>query len=240
MEVQHLVERFGLEHVGFLTLTFADHVIKMKDAQPRFHSLNTHVISKRYRRAVCVWERMLSGRLHAHLLVATHEDIRTGADFQAFERKDYRSANPALRSQWAFWRKTAPEFRFGRTEMLPIRSNAEGIAKYVGKYIGKQLLQRKTHDKKTRLLRFIGYGPGDRRARTTFAWNSPGATEWRRKLKAFAELHGFRSMEQIRRKYGPRWAFLLRVVISCTEIGDDGKAVPGGVITYHPVEQNAS
>lgn len=240
LEVNALAERFGIEHVGFLTLTFADHVLRMKEAQRRFHSLNTHVLLKRYRRSICTWERQKSERLHAHLLVVTDADIKTGADFKAFERGEYRSANAALRSEWAFWRATAPAYGFGRTELLPIRSNAEAIARYVGKYIGKQLLHRKKHDKGSRLLRFLGYGPGERRAKMRFGWNSPGAAEWRRKVKAFAKAHGFRDSDEIRKMFGPRWAFLLRVAIGCTEIGADGNAVPRGVLTYHPANQNAS
>lgn len=240
LEVLDLVERFGLEHVGFLTLTFADHVLRMKEAQRRFNSLNAGVLAERYERCVVTWERHKSARLHSHLLVVTDEDIRTGLDFAALEREDYRSANPALRAEWSFWRKTAPAYGFGRTELLPIKSNGDAIANYVGKYIGKQLINRKKHDKGSRLLRFLGYGPGQRRAKMRFGWNSPGAAEWRRKLKAFAELHGFRSMEDIRNKFGPRWPFILRVAIACTEIGADGKAVIPGVISYHPANQNAS
>jgi len=65
------------------------------------------------------------------------DDIRSGADFQAFKRRDYRSANSALRVEWAFWRQTCPKYRFGRHKLMPFKSTAEGIARYVGKYISK-------------------------------------------------------------------------------------------------------
>ena len=41
LNIQALCERFGVEKVGFLTLTFADHVLDMREAQRRFHSLVT-------------------------------------------------------------------------------------------------------------------------------------------------------------------------------------------------------
>ena len=67
------------------------------------------------------------------------EDIRTGFHFAAVKRGDYRSASAYLRREWRFWRATAPKYGFGRTELLPIKKTAEGVAKYVGKYIAKHI-----------------------------------------------------------------------------------------------------
>jgi hypothetical protein len=86
-----------------------------------------------------VWERQKSGRLHAHLLAVLPFDARRGVDFEAFKRRDYRSASIDLRNEWAFWRKTAPAYGFGRTELLPIRTTAGAMGNYVGKYLGKDL-----------------------------------------------------------------------------------------------------
>lgn len=138
--VEWAAHRFGLERLGFLTLTFKDHVTDKREAQRRFHSLATHVLADRYdRRWLVVWERQASGRLHAHLLVVLPVDIRTGCDFEAFARQDYRSAPVALRREWKFWRDTAPRYGFGRTELLPVKSNKASFAAYVGKYLGKDL-----------------------------------------------------------------------------------------------------
>src|SRR6202035_3537083 len=84
LNVQAMVERYGLERVGFLTLTFAQHILEPKEAQRRMHSLATHVLRDRYAAAIRVIERQKSGRIHYHLLVAMADDIRTGADFDAF------------------------------------------------------------------------------------------------------------------------------------------------------------
>ena len=81
-------------------------------------------------------------------------DIRTGFDFSAVERQDYSSANRLLREEWSFWRKTAPAYRFGRTELMPIRSSEEAIGRYIGKYIGKHMEAREDADKGARLVRY--------------------------------------------------------------------------------------
>lgn len=185
--VQALVDRYGIEAVGFLTLTFADPVMCPKAAQQRFHSLATHVLKSRYREYIRVSERQKSGRLHYHLLVVMPDgiDIRTGCDFDAFARGVYRSAPPALRAEWTAWRVTAPRYRFGRTELLPVRSTSEGIARYVGKYISKGVANRNSMDHGARL---VEYSRGARIANTKFAWATSGATAWRNKVALFARI----------------------------------------------------
>ena len=160
--VRLLCQDWGLERLGFLTLTFADHVTDIKEAQRRFNSLRTHILSVRYAHGISVVERQKSGRIHFHILAVCSGDVRTGFNWDAVKRGDYQSANPLLRSEWAFWRKTSPDYGFGRTELLPIKANAEAISRYLGKYIGKHLLTRNPEDKGARLVRcrFSRFGFG--------------------------------------------------------------------------------
>ena len=208
-----LAKEFGIERLGFLTLTFADPVLELKEANRRFNSLNTHILKARYCRAVVVPERQRSRRLHYHLLVVVDADIRTGVDFEAFKRRDYRSAGPALRAEWFFWRKTAPAYRFGRTELLPVRSTAEGIARYVGGYIGKHVRERAETDKGARLVRYLGYGPGQRKTSCRFGWNTDNGWLWRHKLASFATRNGARDTDDLAKIFGPRWAYDLQAQI---------------------------
>ena len=210
LEILALARHYGIERLGFFTLTFRDHVTDLREAQRRFRSLRAHVITKRYERAIGVWERHRSGRIHFHLVVVVKDDIRSGADLPAFERKDYRSANMALRAEWSFWRSTCPKYGFGRHELLPVKSTAEGIARYVGKYISKHVTQRLKEDKGARVVRFIGYKPGDRTASCRFSWNSGNAWLWRQKLGAYAKRVGASDMTALKRVYGPRWAYYLK------------------------------
>jgi hypothetical protein len=182
--VKRFIKRFGLENVGFLTLTFAEHIVDPKEAQKRWHSLKTHVLNKHYNgRWMRVIERQKSKRIHYHVLVAVGDDIRTGADFAAFARRDYRSANPNLRREWAYWRTISPKYRFGRTEIMPIYKTEEAVAKYVGKYIAKHIEKRLAIDKG---MRMVEYGRGCRIGTTKFQFNTPGAWLWRQKLRRFA------------------------------------------------------
>jgi hypothetical protein len=209
-EIECLVREFGIGRIGFFTLTFKDHVTDLREAQKRFRSLRAHVIVKRYERAIGVWERHQSGRIHFHLVVVLKDDIRSGADFQAFKRRDYRSANSTLRAEWAFWRQTCPKYRFGRHELMPVKSTAEGIARYVGKYISKHVSQRLPEDKGARVVRFIGYKLGMRRACCRFSWNTTNGWLWRHKVASFAGRFGLTGIEQMKMYFGPRWAYHLQ------------------------------
>ena len=68
LNVLWLIERHGLERIGFLTLTFARHVVAYKDAQKALHSLMTGILKARYPEYIIVMERMDSKRIHYHLL----------------------------------------------------------------------------------------------------------------------------------------------------------------------------
>jgi hypothetical protein len=208
--VQQLAGMYGLEYLGFLTLTFSKHITNPKKASKLLNSLLSNVIKPRYGDYVGVMERQKSGRIHYHLLVSLPVDIRTGFDFDGIANNDYRSASPALRSEWAFLRKTAPLYGFGRTELLPIKSTTQAIAKYVGKYIAKHIESRHIDDKGARLVR---YSIGARAGTTRFSFNSPGSAEWRRKLAIFSEIVQLRhpetivnKLEDLTRVLGPRWA----------------------------------
>ena len=209
--VQALADTHGLENLGFLTLTFRDHVTCPREAQKRLNSLISNVIKPRYQEYVGVLERQKSGRIHYHLLVVCSSDIRTGFDFDAIARRDYSSASPELRHEWAFWRSTAPKYRFGRTELLSVKSSIEAMAKYVGKYIAKHIEARQTDNKGVRLVR---YSKGARAGTTRFQFQSPGSQEWRRKLSTFAQIvqaqhpdEKVSELKDLTRVLGKRWVY---------------------------------
>lgn len=230
LNVQDLAERHGLERLGFLTLTFPDHVVDPKEAQRRYRSLRAHVLKPRYGSVVRAYERQKSGRIHYHLVVALPVDIRTGFDFDRIERHDYSSASDALRAEWAFWRTTARRYGFGRTELLPIRSTSEGIARYVGKYIGKSISARDPRDKGVRLVEYCGSA---RMANTRFMFLSEGSATWRNKMRTFALVFAERmgvenpTFDDLRAALGPRWAHNHRDFIAALpETTVDGESAP--------------
>lgn len=212
--VAHLCQKFGVERVGFLTLTFADHVTDVRESSRRFNSLASHVLRERYGHFIRVLERQKSGRIHYHLLVVLRDDIRTGADFDAFAEKNYKSANNHLRREWAYWRKTACFYGFGRTELMPIRSDAAAMGQYVGKYIGKHIGQREDRDKGARL---VSYSGDARMATSKHSVHTNRPDQWRAKVLTFSRLvaswkpHArIRCMEDLSFHLGPRWAYQWR------------------------------
>jgi hypothetical protein len=218
LAVKAMVVKYGIERVGFLTLTFADQVTDIREAQRRYNSLANHVLRHRYQETIAIVERMKSGRLHFHLLVAMWADIRAGVDFDAVKRGDYRSANSALRAEWAFWRRTAKRYGFGRTELMPIRTCEEAVGRYMGWYLTKHMGARKQEDKGAHLVRYSGA----RVATTRIAGVGPRSWLWRKKTANFARRMGFTDedtfTEWARATYGCHWQYRLMDVIASEPI----------------------
>lgn len=224
--VQGMAAAYGLESLGFLTLTFRDHVLCRREAQRRFNSLASHVLRVRYRSFIWVVERQTSGRIHFHLVVVAPEgqDWRTGFDFSGVEARDYTSASAGLRAEWAFWRKSAKLYGFGRTELLPVKSSAEGIARYVGKYLSKNVSARPEADKGSRLY---GGTRTDRPGSTRFQWVTDGSAEWRAKVWQFVLTmraaypdRNWRDLSDLSRNLGKRWAYHYRDTIAAQPPAD--------------------
>lgn len=188
INVKAFIEAFGLNKVGFLTLTFADDVTDPKEAQRRFHSLRTNFLKRHFPEYVCVYERTKKGRIHFHLIVNTRVDIRRGLNFREIAAGRYSSANSALRQLWALLRENVHKYGFGRTELLPVKTNSKGLARYVSKYISKHINSRLPEDKGYRLVRTsMDKKSMWKIANSNFAFVSNGSKDWRRKLKKWVE-----------------------------------------------------
>lgn len=239
-----MVEQFGLNCLGFLTLTVGDmvggrfvQVHDRKEAEKRFNRLARRFL-KRYRCWVVATERHLSGAIHFHLVVAMAGpasaealpvDIRTGFDFELFLAcraagrrftAQQVGACPALAAEWAALREGLARFGFGRAELTPVRTNAEGMGRYMGKYLSKDWSARRPEDKGARCIRYGGHWSrkaqkGVRRARpcmAVFGWATPRARAWRVFLAQMAVVLEVRDQikltpENIAEKWGKRWAF---------------------------------
>ncbi|MCF7521957.1 phasyl DNA replicon protein arp [Neisseria sp. ZJ106] len=234
MNVRQFIEAFGINHVGFLTLTFADDVQDVKEASRRFHSLRTNFLSKHFKHYVCVYERMKSGRIHFHLIVNTRENIRRGLNFRQIQARNYTSANKALRQLWALLRENMGKYGFGRSELLPVKTNSKGLAKYVSKYIKKHINSRLPEDKGYRLIRTtIDKQSLWKIANSNFSFVSAGSRLWREQLqkwiiciepylKQYARQEFARELKPITEEnysqilsslISPKWAFYNRETI---------------------------
>lgn len=234
MNVRQFIETFGINNVGFLTLTFADDVQDVKEASRRFHSLRTNFLKKHFEHYICVYERMKSGRIHFHLIVNTREDIRRGLNFKQIQARNYTSANKSLRQFWQILRENMEKYGFGRSELMPVKTNSKGLAKYVSKYISKHINSRLPEDKGYRLIRTtIDKKSLWKIANSNFSFVSVGSRQWRENLQkwviciepllqAHAELLYERKPKKITEDnynevfsalLGPKWAFKNRETI---------------------------
>ena len=83
----HVAKKFGVENLGFLTLTFKENMRDKKEAQRRWNNLNRTISrDQKFTVLVKVLEVQKRGAFHYHLLVKTNEDIREGFDWEAFKR----------------------------------------------------------------------------------------------------------------------------------------------------------
>jgi hypothetical protein len=193
-----MIGRYGIERIGFLTLTFADNVQCHKEATKRFNSLATNVLKNKYESWVRVSERQKSGRWHFHLVIACKNDIKRGLRFDELKNKNYKSANKALRGEWRSWRSIAKKYNFGRTELLPIRKSGEAVAAYMAKYLTKG--ERTADDKGARL---VSYSSKVLRVCTqSFSWCGGGAKKWRQACEIFFMLYKIPKVKHWAYKYG--------------------------------------
>ena len=216
VNVERLIaEAPSLGHLGFVTLTFKENLTDNAEASRRYDILNTNFILKdpRFGIKIAVKEPQTRGAWHYHILVHLSEDIRTGFDFEAYQqwvdrprglRRRCPTGSPYLRQLWKDIMEACESYGFGRPEMLPVKSNAEAMGRYLGKYISKGIGQR-TEDQKN--VRLVNYSKGWTRNSPKFAWNTKNSAEWRSKLSLFAKIHGCQDLYQLTDKLGANWAY---------------------------------
>jgi hypothetical protein len=209
------VKQVGEDRIGVLTLTTADECRSLREFQRRWNSLMTNFIRRLWKSGVWVRERqMRTGNWHGHALVDVGFDIRLGFPFEEVGRRNYRNVDGRVRDLWKRLREKAPRYGFGRTELLPIKSNSEWAIKYLTSYLGKALLSEKTvGEEKARLFGMWGCV---RTAYSRFDWVSGRIV---RKKKAWlAWAHGLEGEDAFSRSYENRWWFrlgesLMRVIL---------------------------
>lgn len=208
LNVKRLVEKEAISpnHVGFLTLTFPDNVRDNKEASRRFNSMKTHFLSEypEFGHWINTKEQQKRGAWHYHLLVCLKQDIKTGLNFEELEKRKYTSASPYLRKIWKDLREAMPKYGFGRAELTPVKSNADAMARYVGKYISKHIGQR---DESSKGVRLVSYSKGWPKNSMKFVFHTDNSKLWRQKVKYFAMMHGCQELYQLSEKLGPNWAY---------------------------------
>lgn len=206
------------------------------EASRRVNNLRAFILTI-FKRCVLVTERHKSMNIHFHLLgsLASGADIRTGFDFAAVKRRNYRSVPDQLRAVWRVCRAKLPHYGFGRHELMPIQKTGEAVAAYVSKYIEKNVCNRTPSDKRKKLVRYLGWKKNQLKP-NEFEWDGVKARAWRAKTAQIFHVAGceLRDAEitpekritedcasaagkirpkmldgsEIKKKFGARWAFV--------------------------------
>ena len=218
VNIERFFDQVGVNNTGFLTLTLPDHLSYWEkrgweEAQRRLHGFLRRAVPEIFgqgARWVRIVEPTQKGRWHTHWLIECPSDIRTGVDFAAFANQDYRTASPALRKMWALLRERCKAYGLGRSELMPVRTNAEACRKYVGKYLNKTInndfvgsIQGKKRPPHSRRL---AYSQGWRRANSSFSWVNQGR-EWRKAVSWMAGVMGWTATTDFQTAWGKRWAY---------------------------------
>jgi hypothetical protein len=198
-----------------MTHTFAGEAPTIKESRRRWRSLRTNALDGRYLSWLCVLQRGKYGRLHFHLVVVCREDIRTGFDFEAVKRRDYRSASEYLRGEWAFWREACPKYNFGRCELLPVRTDAERAARYVARYIARHLRARYPEDKRARLVSFADNAREGLGCHRLHVETGGPAVQ---RLGGLIHDHGLSGIGELRAKLGRGWRRKLARLLDPDEV----------------------
>jgi hypothetical protein len=240
--IEWMVEKYGIEHVGLQTLTIRENVTDRKDFTRRFKSLATNVFPKIYEDWLRVFERQQRGAWHAHVVVVTKEDIRTGCNVAALNQlfKDnkehkitkgeyyagiHRLASPNLRAIWKEFRRLCGVREF------KARRNSKGKRYYkfdachllpiistpqaMAMYVSKYIAKTfENRRAEDKGMRLVGCSKRVARVcNERFSWANGAGSLWRTKLAIVAEMLRFDSSDDFARNLGPKWAYHLKPVI---------------------------
>jgi hypothetical protein len=241
IRIEWMVARYGVNHVGLQTMTIRENVTDRKEFERRFKSIATNAFPKIYLEWLRVFERQQRGAWHAHVVVVTKDDIRTGTDVVGLNQllKDKRDrkisqatyyagikrmASENLRNIWKEFRRLCglkefqsrrrkgKYYKFDACHLLPIINSAQALAAYVSKYISKGFGQRRPEDKGMRL---VGCTRNvSRLCNERFSWANGGGKLHRLKLGVLAGLLKFNSLDDFKENFGSKWAYHLQPILA--------------------------
>jgi hypothetical protein len=240
--IEWLVHEYGVEHVGLQTLTIRENITDRKEFNKRFKSLSTNVFPKIYGDWIRVFERQQRGAWHAHVVVATKQDIRTECDVAALnqllkDNKDrkitkaiyyagiHRLASPNLRAIWKEFRRLCGIREFKE------RRKAKGKRYYkfdachlmpiisspqaMAMYVSKYISKGfENRRPEDKGVRLVGCSKRvSQVCSERFSWVDGAGSLWRTKLGILAGMLHFACSDDFARKLGPKWAYHLRPAI---------------------------
>ena len=228
---------FGLDRMGFLTVTCKENIRCKKEYARRWKRFNNHLQACGIEKVlVKVDEPQKRGAWHSHAIVLLSSDIRTGFNWEHY--KHARQIDQIIYKQGGY--KNAPKqlrdfhsqstARYASSANPLLRSvwhrirkaskksgfgrcevmpiqHSKACGQYASKYL-KKGFSVKTPE--TYRMRKINYCRGvARRVASQFRWAMGKSQEWRKNLGAFARYHGIREGDftEMARKFGKKWAY---------------------------------
>ncbi len=143
--------------------------------------------------------------------------------FKHWERLYFESANQRLREWWHYFRPVATRYGFGICQTLPILSNAQALARYVGAYVTSASVTRLECDKGMRAVRYsFSRQPVEcdgvtrkislRTASLKFSWAAGNGFKWRRGLQLLGAVFELDS-DGLARLFGKKFQYHMRRAI---------------------------
>jgi hypothetical protein len=225
--------KFGVEKLAFLTVTFAGEAPTMEYAMKCFKVFLNSFLRRRYVAGVRVTERGdKKGRLHFHIVVVMDQDVRTGFDFSKTNYKgENPTASPYFQVEHEAIKAALAKYGFGPVHWFePAKESLEALARYVAAYVAKNISKRLPGDKKARLWGCWGDVP--RACSCQFARVTPNRWLWGQKVKIWAASHGFMEgegrgqsfdvMDRLKEVFGARWCFHFQKDILAVDIKEHG------------------
>jgi len=242
LKVEWMVKTHGFNHVGLQTMTIRENVTDRKEFERRFKSIATNAFPKIYVEWLRVFERQQRGAWHAHVVVVTKDDIRTGTDVVALNQllKDKRDrkipkaiyyagikrlASENLRGIWKEFRRLCglKEFKARRLKKGARYYKFDSChllpiistAEALAAYVSKYIskgFEQRRPEDKG--MRLVGSTRNvSRLCNERFSWASGGGKLWRAKLGILAGLLNLRSLDEYAEQFGSKWAYHLEPVL---------------------------
>ena len=196
------IQKVGENNIGILTITTPSECLSAFAYQKMWHSWRTHVLKESFPTGMWIRERQpRTGNWHSHSVVDVGWDIKTGFPFDQVASRNYSNVDLRLRKLWKAIRESAVKYGFGRSELLPIKSNGPSCAKYLVKYLTKARGSDKSEGEEK--CRLFGIWGGVRFVTTPFSYTRSRILR-KRKAWLAAEM-GIECYGSFLVVFGPHW-----------------------------------
>jgi hypothetical protein len=247
LRIEWMVKTYGIEHIGLQTMTIKENVTDRKEFERRFKSIATNVFPDIYVDWLRVFERQQRGAWHAHVVVVTKDDIRTGTDVVSLNQllKDKRDrkiskavyysgikrlASSNLKAIWKEFRRLCGigEFKTRRQKKGARYYKFDAChllpiistAQALSIYVSKYISKGFEHRRpEDKGMRLVGCTRNvSRLCNEHFSWADGGGKLWRAKLRILAGLLGIDSLDGFAEQFGPKWAYHLQPAIAMIDL----------------------